>query len=206
MSTLLLIGPQGSGKTTFLNSAKRQALQTNPTVKADDKFWLGVKIGGIFGAIIDTAGNTTTVLNNHSQLEKLLQDNNRTAFLFNGKSFLDEVKNPKSPGEITSIIKNLFLPVWNKVKNMDKKNEKQLFFIANYSTDSSKTEFYIDSSMDDARCQIIGAISEANESYKKMAQRLRYPFINYFTNESGFYCIDATDFKTVLDVGNRILK
>ena len=200
MATLVLIGPQLAGKTTFLNSAKNEKTEDNnpPTRKTQDTFWRGVKIGGVSGRITDTNGSMTAVLNNKSVLSDLISDNDYVAFMFNGKEFLQEVSKPENAGEISNIIKNLLLPTWESLFEKG----KQLFFIANVSHNPTKKSFYIEGN---ARERILSAMKKANEEYSNLAKNMRYPFINYFESNN-FYCIDATNFKEVQDAGNVMLK
>ena len=210
MATLVLIGPISAGKTTFLNSArnKKTPEKNLPTVLAYDTFSWGVKIGGISGKICDTSGSTTLVLNKKEVLKKLMSDNNRIAFIFNGRDFLYEVEHPKEPGEISSIIKNLVLPTWeeelDRLKNNQKKlANKQLFFIANVSNNPNDEKFYV--GVNNVKERIVTAMGAANKYYSDIAKHFRYPFINYFESNS-FFCIDARDFKAVQDAGNEMLK
>lgn len=197
MGKLLLIGPQLAGKTTFLNSARniRTPDDNDPTGDDSDTFWLGVKIG----RIIDTAGNLTQVLNNRDKLSRLFEESDAVAFMFNGKEFLSEISNPQQAGVISSIIKNLLLPVWKDRRNKDLK----LFFVANYNNDAHGGKYTIADS--NPKELILKKIKEANENYFNKAHRLRYPFVEYFATNR-FYCIDARNFWEVQRIGKMMLK
>lgn len=202
MGKLLLIGPQGAGKTTFLNSIKSEAMPPKQTNIPYDTFIKGMGIGV---KVIDTAGSFTQILNNKETLTKLINESDCVAFIFNGKKFLDEIMNHYEAGAITSIIKNLLLPIWKAngekacKKGLFNKQKKQLFFIANYNIDGKGNEkaeeFKIAKS--DPKSLILSKMEEANDAYSAIAPgELRYPFISYFETNR-FYCIDARNFQKV---------
>lgn len=195
MATLLLIGPQGMGKTTLFqvargNSAPSEHIPTQGISKKRSGFFF-------VRSFRDTPGADTTITD-RNVLDNLISGESKIGYVFDMNEFLKELNNENSllqGGKISSAMRVF----WNVWSNTYAKSGKQLYFIGTHADE-------IEGGATNAKKQIIDKINAGNESYKKIATVKRYPFDSCFTNPACFHCVNATDSIQVKQLMDEIFK
>lgn len=195
MSTIPIIGQSGAGKTTFTRSSKNMI--TNPKERDVTMSEQKHRISFFkWRHIYDTPGNSSTL--NRNRIKELFKKHPKIIYMFRANAFIEEVKHPESGGIINAEIKNLIVPIWNEIKEVD--SSKILFFIANKENEDTEH------STDNIKEQILNAMEEANTKYKNMTGKLRYPHISIFRENAHFYCVNATNLNDVQTLTDKLFK
>lgn len=195
MAEVLLFGPHLAGKTQLYYSLRgKEYLNPIQTDQEDYK----AKNSGIWGAIgfshysIHEIGGKDVYNYDSKFLEDAFMVNDKLVFVFNGNDFIEELRNYREGGSISSMLRCYISPA---LENCNK--QKDIRFIATYEDE-------YDGQKADMRSEIISCIEHANEEYLKVANSTRYPFKSLIPGN--LFCVDARDSKKVKDIFKQINK
>lgn len=171
MANFLLIGPQGGGKTEILRSITGKPIpeEFGGTMEKNEEHTGGF-LWGCLGAdrFVEIGGNTLSLINTIESLKENRKDD-FVLYVFDGQSFIQQIKKSESGGEIYG--RWLYLkPHCN--------NLKHVHFIATHAD-----------LVPDMKDKIKLFIKEANDKYQTLTHRDRYE--KSLFEEAFFHCIDA---------------
>lgn len=194
MADVLLFGPQAAGKTQLYYSLRgKEYLNPIQTNKEDYR----AKNSGILGAvglshfsIREVGGKNFFLYHDLKSLEDVFNTSDKLVFVFNGNEFINELRNYREGGYISSMLRCYVSPA---LENCNK--QKDIRFIATFEDEYSGQK-------DDMASEIISCIEHANEDYRIVANSTRYPFKPLIL--SNLFCVDARDSKKVKDIFKNI--
>lgn len=195
MADVLLFGPHLAGKTQLYYSLRGKEY-TNPTQTGQEDY--KAKKSGFFGAIglnhfsIHEIGGKHVYNHDSKFLEDAFMVSEKLVFVFNGNDFIEELRNYREGGYISSMLRCFVSPA---LENCNK--QKDIRFIATYEDE-------YDGQKADMGSEIISCIEHANEEYRKVANSTRYPFKSLM--HGNLFCVDARDSKKVKDIFKQINK
>ena len=196
MADILLFGPQAAGKTQLYYSLRglsyedpRQTGQEDYTVKKDTIFG---KLG-FSKYTIHEIGGKDIYLNNKGFLNQEFGSNTKILFVFNGIDLIEELKNYKQGGYISSILRCYVMPAL--AEDVDKSCQRDIFFIATHEDEYDGEEM-------DMGTEIFTCLEKANEEYRKVANGTRYPFKKLL--RGNLFCVNATDSAQVCKIFKNI--
>ncbi len=200
MADILLFGPQNSGKTQLYYSLKGEEY-SDPQQTDRDEYkvnkngllgWMGFSNYSIY-----EIGGKDLFLSNKEFLHNSFMSNDRLIFVFNGNELIDEIKNYKQGGYISSMLRCSIMPVLDKINAAAPNNPRDITFIATHEDEYEGTAR-------DMGTEIYARLEEANEKYLKEANGERYPFKKIM--RGNLFCLDATDSDQVKKVFKHINK
>jgi len=207
----LLLGPQASGKTTLATAMSREIVGEYLQTSGEGKLYrfnikekFNIKEGNTEPIITPPGGQTLFEIGGEGTRERKVKDTikntKKILFIFDGNSFLDEIKNPAKEGMINAMIRRDF---WNSIEK-DKEQQQAVpavFFIANFKSDVPQNE----EKCKEMRTEILKYITNANNEYEEICHSKRYPYYDLFGDCSHFFCAYLKDKKQV-DSIFRIIK
>ena len=199
MADILLFGPQAAGKTQLYHSLQglttdfAETDQADYTVKKDGFLgWIGLR-----KYTIHEIGGKDMYLYDKDYLRQAFLSNSNLVFVFNGNEFINELKNYKQGGLISSLLRCYVIPALEKDADLD--CQHNIVFIATHADE------YDEEDRDKMKTEIYTCLEKANEEYLKVANGTRYYLFKKLFR-GNLFCVNATDPAQVCEVFNSIIK
>lgn len=195
MADVLVFGPHMAGKTQLYYSLReKEYLNPMQTDQEDYK----AKNSGFWGAIgfsnftIHEIGGKDCYNRDSEFLEEAFKTSDKIVFVFNGNDFIEELRNYREGGYISSMLRCFVSPA---LENCNK--QKSIRFVATFEDE-------YDGQKEDMASEIISCIELANEEYRKVANSTRYTFKSLM--HGNLFCVDARDSQKVKEIFKQINK
>ncbi len=197
MKDLLLCGMPQAGKTRIASVLSNFVYVEPYQQTSCDEHTIPLS-GDILKAIPDAFGSWEyqdlggTKLYDANAYGQYIRESRNVVFVFNGFDFLNELKNYKEGGAISTM---LTFYVLSQYKNLIKTDN--LIFVATHA----------DLYQGDLKKEILSCLKTANKEYREfMGENIdRYVYADLFNMRDRFYCIDARDKEQVKDTFKRII-